>query len=205
MDLDELKDKWQQDKEQAPAPLAYDAESFAVAIKSRSKKNKNIAMRYFWGSFTFHLIVYGFLAHVMIKYGADTAILTAGIIGFAITVPFTAVMLKRFKKLAVIRLRETYAPSIQAYLQKQYDTLGGFFSFKKRYEWFLIPLQCAIGVFITFRIFVPGGIFEHPLGAFVTFALTLWSCVAAIRMENRRSFERPLSDLRQILDEYKPV
>lgn len=203
MDLDELKHKWQRDKKQAPAPLAYDAESFAAAIKSRSKKNKNIAMRYFWGSFTFHLIVYGFLAHVMIKYGADTEILTAGIVGFVITVPFTAVMMKRFKKLAVIRLRQTYAPSIRAYIQKQYDTLGGFFTFKKRYEWFLIPLQCAIGVFITFRIFVPGGVLEHPLGAFITFALTLWSCVAAIRIENRRSFEGPLRDLRQILDEYK--
>ena len=160
-------------------------------------------MRYFWGSFTFHLIVYGFLAHVMIKYGADRNILLAGILGFAITIPFTAVMMTRFKKLAAIRLRETYAPSIHAYVQKQYETLGGFFSFKKRYEWFLIPLQCAIGVFITFRIFVPGGVMEHPMGAFISFALTLWSCVTAIRLENRRSFEGPLRDLQRILEEYK--
>ena len=205
MDLDELKRKWQQDKIETPAPLAYDGESFAAVIKSRSTKNKNIAMRYFWGSFTFHLIVYAFLGHVMIKYGADREILLSGILGFAITIPFMAVMMNRFKKLAVIRLRETHAPSIQAYIKKQYQTLDGFFSFKKTYEWFLIPLQCAIGVFITFRIFLPGGVMEHPLGAFIVFAITLWSCVAAIRMENRRSFEVPLQDLRRILEEYKSV
>jgi hypothetical protein len=205
MDLDELKRKWQQDKTSMPAPSTYDAESFAAVIKSRSKKNKNTAMRYFWGSFTFHLIVYGFLAHVMIKYGADREILLAGILGFAITIPFTAVMMKRFKRLAQIRLRETHAPSIQSYIEKQYQTLDGFFTFKKTYEWFLIPLQCAIGVFITFRIFLPGGVMAHPLGAFIVFAITLWSCVAAIRMENRRSFENPLEDLRRILDEYKSV
>ena len=205
MDLEELKRKWQQDKIGTSAPSTYDAESFAAVIRSRSKKNKNTAMRYFWGAFTFHLIVYGFLAHVMIKYGADREILIAGILGFGITIPFTAVMMNRFKKLAVIRLRETYAASIQAYVQKQYETLSGFFTFKKRYEWFSIPLQCAIGVFITFRIFVPGGVTEHVMGAFITFSLTVWSCVAAIRMENKRSFETPLKDLQRILDEFKSV
>lgn len=205
MNLEEMRRKWQEEKAGVSPPPVYDAESFATVVKTRSKNSKNIAMRYFWGSFTFHLIVYAFLAHVMIRFGDDTAILMAGGIGFAIMIPFTAVMMKRFKKLALMRLRGSHTTSIQTYVEKQYGTLAGFFSLKKRYEWFLIPLQCIIGVFITFRILLPGGVAAHPIGAFIIFAISLWSCVAAIRMENRRSFETPLQDLQRILDDYKSV
>jgi hypothetical protein len=205
MNLDELKSKWQHESFATSIPSPYDPESFATLIKSRSKKNKQIAMRYFWGAFTFHLIVYAFLTHVLIRFGADQVILLTGLAGLLATIPFTIVMMQRFKKLAVIRLHESHAPSIQAYIEKQYQTLAGFFTFKKRYEWFLIPVQCAIGVFITFRIFLPGGVAAHPLGAFILFAISLWSCVAAIRMENKRNFETPLKDFQRILEEYRAV
>jgi hypothetical protein len=81
--------------------------------------------------------------------------------------------------------------------------LESFFTFKKRYEMVLIPLSAAIGVLLIFLLYVPGGVSEHLLGAFITYVLTLLSCYLAIRSENKKNFVQPLDQLGEILNEYK--
>jgi hypothetical protein len=93
--------------------------------------------------------------------------------------------------------------SVYQYVLQQHTLLTTFYRFKKRYELFLVPMSTAIGVFLTFKLFVPGGVEAHGIGAGITFLLSLISMVVSIRMENKRSFEQPIRDLNALLDEFK--
>jgi hypothetical protein len=64
-------------------------------------------------------------------------------------------------------------------------------------------LSSAIGVFLTFKLFVPGGVQENSTGAIITFAVTLISCILAIRSENRRNFAEPLYQLEKVMEEFE--
>jgi hypothetical protein len=88
-------------------------------------------------------------------------------------------------------------------VQKQALMLQSFYLFKKRYELILIPMASAIGVFLTFKLYVPGGIEQHPQAALTTFVITIASCFMAIFSENKKSFEQPIRELRVILEDLK--
>jgi hypothetical protein len=81
--------------------------------------------------------------------------------------------------------------------------LLSFYRFKKWYELILIPLASAIGVFILFKLYVPGGVQAHWTGAVMTFAITLISCALAIRTENRKNFREPLEQFDRVLAEFR--
>ena len=89
------------------------------------------------------------------------------------------------------------------YIVRQQQLLQSFYAFKKRYELVLVPLSSAIGVFLTFKLFVPGGVMQHHMGAIITLGITLISMVLAIRSENKKSFAQPLQDLDQLLQEFR--
>lgn len=167
------------------------------------KKQNNLIFRYFWATFTVHILVYALLSHVLIRYGANTDILLLSLTGFLVTVPFTAVMLKRYKQMAVSSVHRKSADTIYTCVSQQRSRVAAFYTFKKRYEIVLIPLLSAIGVILVFNLYFPGGVKAFPAGALVTYILTLLSCFLAIRNENKKYFIRPLQELQAILDDYK--
>ena len=201
--LDECKKQWVEKKNDFTTQEPYDEATLSTIIKSRMKKQNKIVMQYFWASFALQILVYALLCHVIVKYWSDTPIVFTSIAGILIFIPFTTVMMKKFKRLAIAKIQETSLQSIFDYVNYRRALLSSFFTFKKRYEWILIPLSSAIGVWITFEIFVPGGVQVFTTGALITYALTLVSCYWAIRSENKKSFIQPLDQLREILDEYK--
>lgn len=201
--LDDLKRNWNGNQQASQAAAPYDAETFNHLIQVRMKKQNKMIFRYFWATFTLHVLVYALLSHVMIRYWADTGTLVLGLIGFLVTVPFTAVMLKRYKQMAVTRVNRESMASIYAYVSQQRNQLAGFYSFKQRYELMLIPLLSAIGVILVFNLYFPGGVSAFPAGAIITYILTLLSCFFAIQNENKQYFTKPLHELQSILDEYK--
>lgn len=117
--------------------------------------------------------------------------------------PFTVVLMRRFKAIAMTTMAKKEGSSLQESIQMRHDYLLKFYRFKQWYEWILIPVSSAIGVFLVFRIWVPGGVQAHWMGAAITFVITLVSCGVAIYAENKRNFERPLMSLGQLLDEFK--
>ena len=201
--LDDLKQKWNVEQPAFGAAAPYDAATFNHIIRTRMKKQHNSIFRYFWATFTLHLIVYALLSHVIIRYGADTNILLLSLLGFGVTVPFTAIMLKRYKQMAIAKLSETTEASVYTYVREQRSRLGRFYTFKKRYELVLIPLLSAIGVILVFNLYFPGGVTAFATGAIITYLLTLLSCFLAIRNENKKYFLRPLQELQAILDDYR--
>jgi len=200
--LEELKKKWDQAGYTSPVPLPLDEMALHSLVRSRIKRQNTVIFRHFWATFTLHLLVYALLSHVVVKYWTDTGTLLLGLAGILLTVPLTVTMVRRYSRLAASQTKGAGKVSIHTYVDRRLRLLSGFFTFKKRYEMVLIPLHTVIGGVLTFRLFVPGGMAGSPVFALTAFLLTLLSCFAAVRSENRKSFVEPLGELQTILDEY---
>jgi hypothetical protein len=202
--FEELKTAWGANQGPTKVYKPYDQKTLDDIVKSRTKKNMKKSMHYFWGALVLQIIVYALLSHVIVKYGTDPEALFFGISGILLYVPFTIVLMKKFKQMAIVKPAQgNSGSSLYKYVIQQHALLQSFYTFKKRYEFLLVPLSTGIGVFLTFKLFVPGGIEENPTGAIITFLITLFSMVASIRLENKKSFEQPLHDLNQLLNEFQ--
>jgi hypothetical protein len=169
-------------------------EQFDAMIKTRSRKHTSEVFQYFWASFGLQILVYALLGHVVIRYWGEPGMI-ASVLGILFYIPFTVVFIKKYKSMAV-------APGpIHAVVSRRIELLQSFFTFKKRYELFLIPIATFIGTFVSFELWVPGGVWAFPKGAVITFLIALASCIVAIREENKKSFDIPLSKLRLILQD----
>jgi uncharacterized membrane protein YhaH (DUF805 family) len=201
--LDELKMKWGESERVLSAPERMAPDSFEKMIRTRVKKHTNMAVQYFWAAFVLQILVYALLGHVVVKYWFDTQAVLTALVGVVMYVPFTVVLMRRFKAIARTSMHKNDADSLQKSIQQRYDYLQRFYRFKQRYEWMLIPVSSMIGVFLVFRIWVPGGVQAHWMAAAITLAVTLVSCGVAIFAENKRNFERPLGELRAVLGEFE--
>jgi hypothetical protein len=197
--FDEYKKSWQE-KSADVNKDTFPTDAFYQMVRMRAKKHLGMSMRYFWASLTYNIIVYSMLAHVLIRYIDHPRIVVMVAAGLLIFIPFTVVLVLKFRKIAVVKGND--AESIQHRLQVQLDLLINFFRLKKRYEWFLIPLSCVVGVILTFEIFVPGALRENiPLGLIILMG-TLVSCIAAVVQENRKNFKEPIRELKALLSEF---
>ncbi|GAB3782369.1 hypothetical protein GCM10028818_38080 [Spirosoma horti] len=203
--LDQLKQHWEPSGKASAADgqTRLDEASLRKIITSRVRKHTKASFHYFWASFTLQLVVYAMCSHLVIKYWPQTHILLLSLSGMLLYLPFTIVLMNKFKRVARGQLMSKEPASIRDYLAEQYQLLDGFFTFKKRYELLLIPISGAIGVILVFTLYVPGGVRTFPGGALLTYVLTLLSCYAAIRAENRKSFVKPLQQLKTLLREYQ--
>jgi hypothetical protein len=202
--LEELKKDWGENPNVLPGQRTYDQTTFEKIFKARVKKHTNTAMQYFWASFVLQVIVYALLTHVIVTYWSDTTILWFSIAGVLLYLPFTIMLMKKFKLIAATKPVDVNnaGASLHRYTLQYHALLQSFYNFKKSYELILIPLSSVIGVVLIFKLYVPGGVKEHPTGALISFALTLISCAMAIRSENKKSFEQPLRQLEHILEEF---
>jgi hypothetical protein len=191
MSIDDMKTMWNQ---KASEKASYDEATMEKIVKSRVRKHTGKAFQYFWASFTLQLMVYAMLSHVIVKYWYDPLITLPALAGIALYVPFTIVMMKKFKA-------ESSQNAMRLYIERRRELLESFYRFKRRYEMILIPAATFIGTFLVFELYVPGSIWAYPKGAMITFFISLASCVIAIQRENKRNFEEPLVRLKMILDE----
>jgi hypothetical protein len=202
--LDDLKKEWATAPRPAfPTPQVDRAELQLITHAQRAR-HVNRAMQYFWASLTLQLIVYALLSHVFIRCWGVLLVQGLCLAGGLLYLPFTLVLLRQFKQVAQPRPAHSAAnDSLQAQTQQQYDSLRTFYRFKRRYEYGLIPLSTALGVWLTFRLYVPGGVPHHPTGAALTYLLSLLACGWAIWRENHRHFEQPLRQLKALLADFR--
>ena len=201
--LDELKKGWQTDAPIASDPIRYEQADLLAVLKVKGARQVNRAIRYFWASLTLQIIVYGLLSHLFIRFWGTPTVQWLCLAGGLLYLPFTIVLMRQFKRMALATpARPDMNFSVQARIQQQYDSLRAFYRFKRRYEYGLIPLSTALGVWLTFRLYVPGGMLQHPTGATITYLLSLLACVWTIRQENRNQFEEPLGNLKNLLEEF---
>jgi hypothetical protein len=174
-------------------------------VRSRVTSHINAAMKYFWASLVFQIIVYSLSSHVIVSYWPDKETVLMGLGVILLYIPFTVMLMKKFKQMAGTKMdgQPDKGSSLYQFTTMQTELLQSFYNFKKTYEFVLIPLSTIIGILITFKLYVPGGVSAHPQGAGITFIITLASCIAAIISENRKSFEQPIRQLKHILDEFQ--
>ncbi|RAJ90864.1 hypothetical protein LX87_05408 [Larkinella arboricola] len=201
--IDDLKNQWNQ-ANPVPASLpSYDPSALEELVRTRARQPINRAMQYFWGAFTLQIIVYALFSHVWIRFWGEPRIQWLCLAGLLLYLPFTVVLLKKFKRIArASPSSKQPSDSVQKRIQYQYLNLVSFYRFKKRYEYGLIPISTGLCIFLLFELYVPGGLEHYPTAAAVLYGLTLLSCGWAIHRENRNQFERPIDDLQQLLSEF---
>jgi len=201
--LDDFKKEWAAaTPPPAPKPRVDRADLQAIA-QAGSARHVNRAIQYFWASLTLQMMVYALLTHVFIRFWGVAAVQGMCLAGAALYLPFTVVLLRQFQRVArPLPTAAEAGASLQARTQQQHDSLRAFYRFKRGYEYLLIPLSTALGVWLIFRLYVPGGVPQHLTGAGIAYLLSLLCCGWAIRRENRRHFELPLQNLKALLAEF---
>ncbi len=204
-DIEDFKKQWK-DQHSASSSSLVDKDRLQELIRQRSKKQKSVVMQYFWASFTLQIIVYALLSHLIIRYRADTPILLVSIVGILLYLPFTVMLLHKYKRMAVLKVSDDQdaGVSVRQYIMSQHTTLLSFYRFKRIYELILIPLSTAMLIWTFFRIYLPGGVVAYPTAALLCFILALVSCAAAIIAENKRNFKEPLKQYEEILQDLQP-
>lgn len=201
--LDELKKGW---KTNIPTPLEtphYDQAALLTITRSSSERQINRAIQYFWASLTLQIIVYGLLSHLFIRFWGVPDVQWLCLLGVLLYLPFTVMLIRQFKRVArASPTRHENNFSVQTRIQQQYNDLNRFYRFKRGYEYGLIPLITALGVYLVFKLYIPGGVRQHLTGATATYLLSLSACGWAIVRENYRHFEQPLHNLEKVLDEF---
>ena len=200
--FENIKKIWDENQHAGLQNPVYDQETFRKIVIARTKRNINKSMQYFWAAFVLQLLVYGLLSNVIVKHWSDQQTLLFSVLGIALFIPFTVVLMKKFKQMAITKPGNGRT-SLYNYVFSQQTLLRSFYRFKRRYELLLVPVSTAIGVFLTFKLWVPGGVMAYPGGALIAFAITIASCAAAIYSENRKNFRKPLENLRQLMKEFK--
>jgi len=201
--LDEFKNKWQTHSTGAVSSHRYEQPELLLIAKARSAHQVNRAIRYFWASFTYQLVMYGLLTHLFIRFWSDSAVQWGCLAGVLLYLPFTIVLMRQFKRVAKMSPGPTDMTSpLQERIKQQYNSLSTFYRFKRGYEYGLIPISMALGVWLLFRLFVEGGVAQHLTGAAITYLLAVLACGWAIVRENRAHFEQPLRNLEAIINEF---
>jgi hypothetical protein len=201
--LDQLKITWGAHQSNLQSVAGYEDGKLQKIISSRVRKHTNSSFQYFWASFTLQILVYGLLSNVLITHWGDPKIVLPCLLGVLMYMPFTFILLQRFKNMAATRPIDGEVSSLYEFTSKQKALLESFYAFKLRYEILLIPISSAIGVYLVFDLWAPGGVSRYWTAACIIFLVTLLSCTAAIIKENRNSFIRPLERLNALLDEFK--
>lgn len=202
--FDSLKNQWKQQDPIETTEQKIDLSALRGIIKQRMKKQNKQIMGYFWMTLTMHIGVYAVLGHVGIRWGMNDLLIAAiSIFGILVTIPFTWMLMKKFKQMASNRAVYEEPESLKAYIQRKRQFLSDFFHFKSIYEWFIIPVHSALGVFISFYLWVPGGVSQYSEVAVVIYLLTLAFCIYAIHGENRSNFKKPIQEMDEILMEFR--
>src|SRR5690606_34616028 len=186
----------------SPSP-SYDPGSFSRLVKSRVKKETDKAMQYFWSSFTLEIIVFALLCHVMLRYWNEGQLFIISILGILLHLPFTYMLMSKFKKMAVTKPLDNSSSSLYRYVRTRYELLDSFYRFKRGYERFLIPISTLVGCYLVFEMYMPGewGIYWNAF--WIIIVITIISCAVVLRRENQQNFEEPLNQYKAILDEFK--
>lgn len=194
----EFERNWQRANESALRGIV--PEELNKMIRLRTRRQVNRSMGYFWKSLVYHILVYALLCNTIARHWDQVGLVALCLVGIATFVPFTTILVKRFRALATAgpTYGERSAAEVVAAKER---VLSAFFRFKQRYELFLVPLSCAIGTVVVFNLYVPGGTMSNLNLALMTFMVALGSCAYALFRENKSNFREPLKELRSILGE----
>ena len=191
---------WQRGKANERARVLTGNDLHSITASRVRKQFKTVA-GFVWASIVHQIILYSFLSYTLVRNWGNTPIMLLCLAGAAVYVPLTAMLLRRARALysGTSEKAGTATADIGRYVRAQRDRLAGFFRFKRRMDFIGVPVGCAIVVFVTFTLFVSGGVTAYPIASAVVFAIWIGMSAVAVRAENRKRFAAPLRHLEQVL------
>lgn len=199
--FEEVEKFWKANKGQETNPNSLTKESVENMIKPRIKKEQHAVMQYFWASFIYQMLIYALASHLMIRFWGDAQVMLLSLAGALLYIPFTIVLMRKFKAMARMPIHQPGMPVRDVYsnVQMKYTLLTEFFRFKRRFDWVAIPLSCLIIVAILFKLYVNDGLEKHLAAGIITYLTILALFIAATYVENKKRFKKPLRQLKLIL------
>jgi len=199
----DIETQWQQETSHFNLAPSLTGEQLESIISSRVIKELGVVSGYIWSMIVYQIILYSFLAYTLVRNWDNSQIAIICLAGAALYIPLTAALIRRTRTLyGPIRTFDSTTPSIRDYVTSYHTRLVDFFHFKKRMDWLGVPVSCAIIVFVTFTLFVPGSIAAYPSAAIVLFAVWVAASAVAIHFENAKRFVAPLQQLEALLQEF---
>lgn len=163
---------------------------------SHAKKQFRTVAGFVWASLAHQIILYSFLACTLVRNWGNTNIMVLCLAGAAVYVPMTAMLLRRARALF-----NGATADISNYVRGARDRLADFYRFKRRMDVIGVPVSSAIVVFVTFTLFVPGGLAAYPIAGAVVFAAWIGMSAVAVCAENRKRFVAPLRHLDAVIED----
>jgi len=200
--FEDIKQMWECEHNKVENLQTYDENAIETVIKNRIKLHKNTVMKYFWTTFILQLTVYAIFSHLFVKSLFSDTILWSCLIVIILFVPFTAVLLKKYKAIAVTKLNNNSDSSIKQFLQEHKYYLESFYKFKKRYEWVLVPVCSAILAIISFQKLVNLNSSNKWMVATLIFLSSSLIWYVLLRWQNKKSFEQPLDEINETINEF---
>jgi hypothetical protein len=193
---------WERGKAKVAAPEITSNDLRSITASRVRKQFKTVA-GFVWASVVHQIILYSFLSYTLVRNWGNMPIMLLSLAGAAVYVPLTAMLLRRARALYSGTSETTGAASadIGHYVRAQRERLADFFRFKRRMDFIGVPVSCAIVVFVTFTLFVSGGVMAYPIASVVVFAVWVAMSVAAVRAENRKRFAAPLRHLANVIED----
>jgi hypothetical protein len=200
--FEDIKQMWECEHNKVENWQTYDENAIESVIKSRIKLHKNTVMKYFWTTFILQLTVYAIFSHLFVKSLFSDTILWSCLIVIILFIPFTSVLLKKYKAIAVTKLNNNSGTSIKHFLQEHKYHLESFYKFKKRYEFVLVPVCSGITAIIYFQKFVNQASSYKWIIASIIFISSSIIWYVLIRWQNKKSFEQPLNEIDETINEF---
>jgi len=197
--FDEMKNVWKKGQSMESGSATLDWNTMDKYIAAGMRKVRSSMMKYFWGIFVYHIVIYALLAHVFIRYWGDGGLMLISIAGILLYAPFTAFMMKKFKMMC--NPDAGSGKNVQQFLSYQHKLLSDFYRFKKWFDRLGVPVTALILVLIIFSLYVTGGPTGHPVAVVLSTFAVIAVLVPFIRSENLKSFIEPLNKLESLIED----
>ena len=199
---------WQRGKARETARTITGSDLRSITA-SRVKQQFKTVAAFVWASLVHQVILYSFLSYTLVRNWGNTPVMLLGLAGAAVYVPLTTMLLRRARAL-YSHVNEgssdgVAAADIARHVRAQRDRLTDFFRFKRRLDIIGVPVSCAIVVFVTFTLFVSGGVAAYPIASAVVFAVWIGMSTVAVCAENRKRFAAPLRHLEAVIEDLDRV
>ncbi len=200
----EIENVWKEGKAREADPAPLTGKDLQSIISSRVRKELKTVSEFVWAAIVYHIILYSFVTHTLIRHWGDMRIMVLCLAGGAFYIPLTVALIRRIRKLyRPSEVPGSPVPDIFRKVEGEYARLADFFQFKRRMDWIGVPVSCAIIVAVTFTLFVEGGIEGNPLGSLMVFAVWVGLSLIAIHAENKKRFISPLRRLDLVLNDLR--
>jgi hypothetical protein len=197
--FDDIKNTWEEGKSMESCSSGLDAETMEKYVKAGMNKVRNSTMKFFWGTFIYHMLIYALLIHVFIRFWGDGYLMLLSLGGILLYIPFTSLMMKKFKMMC--RRDSGSNENIQQFLKYQHRLISEFFRFKRWFDWVGVPASALILVLIIFTLYVAGGFGGNLLAGTLSCVFVIAILAPFIHAENKKSFMVPLSKLESLIDD----